>query len=270
MKKLFAIMLSLMLAAVLFAGCGGEKSSSTTSTTSSTPNPTTSLPGEPTSVTPTTSLSGAPTSATPTTSVTNTTSPTPSTSASTTPASSTPATSANPLADVLSKATAIANFYCEVTVTTPDNVVQTMKQWVKGDKMRMEMTTSEGAVIIIFNGTDMYMYDVETKTAIKFSAAASEEYTSALDDTEALEDYNPTLIGSETLDGKDCYVFQYIDQGVTTKMWIWKLHGLPIKVTLTDSTGTTTMLYKNISFDVIADSQFQLPADAVIMTIPGM
>jgi outer membrane lipoprotein-sorting protein len=49
-------------------------------------------------------------------------------------------------------------------------------------------------------------------------------------------------------------------------MWISKQSGLAVKLV----SGTTTMEYSNYKFDAIADSMFQLPSDAMMITMPGM
>jgi outer membrane lipoprotein-sorting protein len=162
--------------------------------------------------------------------------------------------------------------YCEVTMTSTASgfMPYTMKQWVKEDKLKMEMTTEGVTTIMIFNGQDMYMYYPEENYAIKMTSEGDDTYDSALDETEAMEDYDPVLVGSETVDGKDCYVFEYSSDGASTKIWLWKQYGLPVKMTLTDSSGTTTMLYKNYSFNNIADSEFELPAGVEVMDMSDM
>jgi hypothetical protein len=41
-------------------------------------------------------------------------------------------------------------------------------------------------------------------------------------------------------------------------------------MTMTDSSGTTTMLYKNYSFNNISDSEFELPAGVDIIDMSDM
>ena len=197
-----------------------------------------------------------------------TTAPATSTTAKTTATTSTTASSGNGLTDLLGKAAGITNFYCEVTIISPEGT-QTMKQWTRmgnPTKLRMGITVSDQTTIMIYDGQFYYMYDPASKIAYKISATSAEQYSSAADETASLNQYSPVLIGSETINGLDCAVYQYTVQGVTTKMWIWKQYGLPVKVV----SGTTTMEYSNYSFAAIADSMFQMPSDAIMMTFPGM
>jgi hypothetical protein len=97
------------------------------------------------------------------------------------------------------------------------------------------------------------------------SAASAAQYSSDSSGSSSIIQYNPVLIGSATVNGMDCYEYQYTLQGVTTNMWISKQYGLPVRVV----SGTTTMDYTNFSFTGITDSTFQLPAGATLITMPG-
>jgi len=90
-----------------------------------------------------------------------------------------------------------------------------------------------------------------------------------VDDTEAISKYNPTIVGTDTIDGKKCTVVQYTIEGQTTKMWLWQDHGFPLRVEATTPQGKTTMEYKNIQFNDIPDSLFTLPAGVQIQQMPG-
>ena len=143
-----------------------------------------------------------------------------------------------------------------------------MKEWVKGgnpSKFRMEITAATGSSIIIFDGTYNYFYDPVSKTAMKMSAASAASYSSSSSNSTAINTYNPVYIGSETVNGVDCSVYSYTTAGVVTKMWISKANGMTIRVV----SGTSTMDYTNYSFASIPDSTFQLPADAILISIPG-
>jgi hypothetical protein len=71
-------------------------------------------------------------------------------------------------------------------------------------------------------------------------------------------------VGPATLNGMDCTVYQYTNQGVTSKIWIWDEYGLPVQIV----TGTTTVVYSNFSFTGIDASKFELPSGVTIITIP--
>lgn len=262
MKKVFVLSVTLVMAAALFAGCGGKEGGETAA--SSSPVVTTTQATATSSV-PATSSAPATTSAAPVTSTApkTTTAPATSTPAATTAASSTPAASGNDLATLLAKAAVYPSFYFEVKVTSPDGV-SNMKEWFKTGnpaKFRMEITAAGQTSLMIFDGQNYYLYDSTTKSAIKMSVPPSQP-----SDSSSIAQYTPVYIGSEVVNGIDCAIYQYTVQGVITKMWISKQNGMTIKVV----SGTTTMEYSNYSFAAIADAMFALPPDAIIMTIPGM
>jgi ABC-type glycerol-3-phosphate transport system permease component len=82
--------------------------------------------------------------------------------------------------------------------------------------------------------------------------------------TSSLTQYNPVLVGPDTMNGMARTVYQYTVHGVSTKIWIWNQYGLPVQMV----SGTTTIVYSNYSFSAIADSEFQLPAGVAVTTLP--
>jgi outer membrane lipoprotein-sorting protein len=64
-------------------------------------------------------------------------------------------------------------------------------------------------------------------------------------------------IGTEKIDGNVCDIYLYPKKafGMETKMWIWREKKIPLKA----ETEFTTTEYKNISFEDIPSSEFQLP-----------
>jgi len=112
----------------------------------------------------------------------------------------------------------------------------------------------------------MYMYLPEQSMAMKMDLAQAPK--SATEEAGSILDYNPTVVGTETIDGKVCLVVEYTAEGATTKAWIWEEHGFPIRVEATTSEGTTIVEYKNIEFVDIPDSEFELPEGVQIIE-PG-
>ena len=156
-----------------------------------------------------------------------------------------------------------------MVMTSPGMPTMTTKMWIKNNKMRMEMTV-EGQLVVTLMDMDahtMYMYYPDQNMAIKMTYEPTE---SAIDEAQAIPDYNPTIIGHETLDGKVCLVVEYTVEGSTSTVWIWEQHGFPIKIEMVTVEGTVIIEYKNIEFVDIPDSMFELPEDVEITEIPGM
>ncbi len=140
---------------------------------------------------------------------------------------------------------------------------------MKGTKFRMEMDIEGQKVVYLIDATamTMYMYYPDQNMAMKVTY---EEPESAVDESEAVMDYNPVVVGHETIDGKACVIVEYNVEGTQTRMWVWEQYGFPIRVVYTDSNGTVTINYKNIDFGNIDDSVFELPAGVQIMEMPTM
>jgi outer membrane lipoprotein-sorting protein len=142
-----------------------------------------------------------------------------------------------------------------------------MNEWVKTGnptKLRMEITAAGQTTDIIYDGQNYYMYMPSANIAYQMSVTAAQQYTANSGDTSSLTQYNPVLVGPDTVNGMACTVYQYTVQGVSTKIWIWNQYGLPVQMV----SGTTTIVYSNYSFSSIADSEFQLPAGVTVTTMP--
>jgi outer membrane lipoprotein-sorting protein len=112
----------------------------------------------------------------------------------------------------------------------------------------------------------MYMPEENMAMKMAFNPPAK----SAVEEAQSVADYNPTVVGTETIDGKVCLVVEYTAEGAATKMWIWEEHAFPIRVEVTTAEGKTVVEYKNIEFGDIPDSDFELPSGVEIIQVPGM
>ena len=170
------------------------------------------------------------------------------------------------LASILGQVSGITSMKYDMVTTTPDNQTVTSTMWVKKSQLRMESTQQGQSVVMLINGDTktMYMYMPAQNTAIKMDFSQAPK--SASDNANSVLQYTPTVVGTETLDGKLCTVIQYTANGSTTKEWIWQAKGLPVRMQATTTQGTSTTDFKNYDFSSIPDSTFQLPAGAQIST----
>ena len=246
MKKKLSMLAIITVLAVVIASLGACSKATTTNQTSTTTTSST------TSIAPTTS--------------TTTKATTTSTEVQTTAVSSTTTSTGNGLTDLLGKAASVSYYYCEVNMTSgPD--ISNMKEWIKTGnpaKIRMEVAAVGQTTDIIYDGQNYYMYMPAANMAYQMSVASAQQYTSNSGNTSSLSQYNPVLVGPDTVNGMACTVYQYTVQGVSTKIWIWNQYGLPVQMV----SGTTTIVYSNYSFSSIADSEFQLPAGVIVTTMP--
>jgi hypothetical protein len=243
-KKLIMLAIITMLAVVI-ASLGACSKATTNQTSTTTTSTTTSV---------------APTASTTTKTTTKTT------AAQTTTVASTTAATGNGLSDLIGKAASVSYYYCEVNMTSGADT-SNMKEWIKTGnpaKMRMEVAAVGQTTDIIYDGQNYYMYMPAANMAYQMSVASAQQYTSNSGNTSSLSQYNPVLIGPDTVNGMACTVYQYTVQGISTKVWIWNQYGLPVKMV----SDTTTIVYSNYSFSAIADSMFQLPSGVTVTAMP--
>ena len=145
--------------------------------------------------------------------------------------------------------------------------------------MKIE-TSYEGQV-------EVYLLDKDTRDVYRWVSPENEpretgiapgevsDFVSAMTMAEGISFFNPTIIGSENLDGKDCLVVEYVvgaADDITIKAWLWKEKRFLVRQDLISSQGTTTIEFRNIYFGDIPDSVFELPAPIITsptMTLPS-
>jgi len=186
----------------------------------------------------------------------------------TTSAATSTQTSSGSVANLLGRAAGIASWKCDVVTTAADNLVTTSTMFVKNKKMRIESSIQgqNTVTLIDIDAKTMYIYTPAQNTAIKMDFNQAPQSATG----SSISQYNPVIIGSETLDGKLCQIVQYTVNGVATKEWIWDAKGLPVRLQTTSASGTSTTDYKNYDFSDISDSMFVLPQGVTItsFTLP--
>jgi hypothetical protein len=250
MKKKLSMLAIITMLAVVMASLGACSKATTNQLSSTTKS--------------TTATSGVVTSVKTTSTTTKTTTKT--TAAQTTTVASTTAATGNGLSDLIGKAASVSYYYCEVNMTSGTDT-SNMKEWIKTGnpaKIRMEVAAVGQTTDIIYDGQNYYMYMPAANMAYQMSVASAQQYTSNSGNTSSLSQYNPVLVGPDTVNGMACTVYQYTVQGISTKVWIWNQYGLPVKMV----SDTTTIVYSNYSFSAIDDSMFQLPAGVIVTTMP--
>jgi len=197
------------------------------------------------------------------TTATSTASKTTATTSTTTPTSS---------SDIFSLAQDIPAVKYTIVSTSGPGVVEDVLVYLKKDEMRFEMDMGGISTILLVDPTsgDLITYTPAQNTAYKTSSMLSVfEVATMLGGF--LASANPQANGTETIDGIACQIYEYSDSdsGSTSKTWLWKDKGLPIKIVMTDSSGTNTIEYKNYDFSDIPDSMFVLPAGVTMVQAPG-
>ena len=165
--------------------------------------------------------------------------------------------------EMLRKAKEIEYIRYDSEMTFPGGE-RTSKVWISGTNMRMEVETQGQEVVILIDestGEATFYMPTEgfaTKMNIRESEMGQEK--SMIDHTIELLGSDYKVVGTERVDGKNCLVVEYEDEFSSGTMWIWTTYGLPIKMEIQTSEGTTTVIAKNINFSSFSEDVFQLPA----------
>jgi hypothetical protein len=73
----------------------------------------------------------------------------------------------------------------------------------------------------------------------------------------------PVKVGTETIDGKLCDVYQWTFENSSMKEWVWKEKWFPIRMETTTSGQTATYEYQNIVFDTLSNDLFIVPSNEI-------
>ncbi len=170
------------------------------------------------------------------------------------------------LSDILGKWSSTNSVKYDMIMTIPGSPSITAKIWQKNKKMREDITAQGMTMTMLFDMDAGVMYTImppPLNTAMKSTFNTSDMPEGGVD-TGDIMDYNPNIVGTETIDGKSCTVIAYEYAGSSMKYWIWTEKGFPVKMEITSAGSKTTIEYKNIDFSNIADSIFELPAGVTI------
>ncbi len=152
--------------------------------------------------------------------------------------------------------------------------LSTQKVWVKGNKMRMEMSVLglESITIVNQDIQTMYIYMPAQNQAMKMplpqGEAVKPESSSATELAKSLAEQKPVVVGSETIDGKACLIIEINTPQGKVKAWLWKEYGFPLRWETETTEGIMRLEWKNIEFISIPDSMFELPSGVTITEVP--
>ena len=223
MKRLgFVLVLMLAIASLLVVGCDGGEGEDATPT----PTPTPTLIPTPT--------------------------PTPTPTATIPPGE---------LSEILGLTSAIESLKFDMAMTAPGMPDITSKVWQETNKMKTETTVQEMTIVTYIDYDAQRLCAYVPTMGMVVASDFSQAPADPIGESGTILDYQPTIIGEETIDGKVCLVFEWTTDGVHTKWWLWKAKGFPIKAVMTTPEGTTTIEYSNIEFGDIPDSEFEFPPE---------
>lgn len=169
------------------------------------------------------------------------------------------------LMDIFGKAEDRGPVRYEVVTETGMTDPMTMLVWEKDGKSRMEMSGGPELTILLTDAEAMTSYTYMPNQNMAILMNYEDATDSATDQADAVLDFNPQIVGEETIDNKSCIVVEYDlpeEAGINekAKMWIWEEYGFPIRMEIPAFDGTTMIMQiTNIEFIDIDDSMFELP-----------
>ena len=150
--------------------------------------------------------------------------------------------------------------------TIMDDDVTMAKVIMQDAKFRMEAVQEGVTTVAIRNARGIFTYLPGERLAMTLPALE----TSQGGVIEDLNDYvgyvnqhNGKVIGQETIEGKVCDVYKFMDPatGNATTAWVWKEKEFPLKMETDGPEGKIVTEFQNIQFDVpVSPSLFEIPA----------
>ncbi len=173
------------------------------------------------------------------------------------------------LMNILGNVEGISSIKYDIRMDSPETTMEGTF-WQKGEKIKLEGTVEgEEMVVIVDNvakNVRVYLPSEDMATEVPFSEAEEAQSGSMKEKSMELPDHNPVVVGSEVINGMDCIVVEYTDEEERTgKMWIWKDHGIPVKVEVEE----TVIIAENIDFSTISEATFELPDGVELMEMPS-
>ncbi len=196
-------------------------------------------------------------------------------------------TSGEDISSIFAKYDSISSWYCEITGNSRSTVGSTVgdsyykeynfttKWWKKNQYSKYEGTPAGINQSTIYRPEGVYSYNFSSKKYEKLSIPILQNTSTSFNLSDMLKSYdNWKIIGKEIFDEKSATIIQYLNSShnitVDNKIWIWTEKGLPLKIEMNFTSGSTSTYYDysmivttkevfdNYSFEEIPDSTFDI------------
>lgn len=173
-------------------------------------------------------------------------------------------------ADIISDNPTADSYYYEYVVSIDGAEQVGFKIWSSDNKIRFEGGMEGETIYLDYNKNEGYLYMPEDNAMIKMPLESIDSewdspflMTADIDESE-LSDMN--YIGEETVDGKECAVYEYESAEGQFKYYIWKEFGIVIKVEAELDGGSTYEYYfKDLKINEDFEEELEIPDDVQIM-----
>ncbi len=159
--------------------------------------------------------------------------------------------------------------------STRNGVVFDGRTFIKDGMVRLEYKTGDMDSISVIKSRNIYSYFPKIKAG-KRELMVTEPYElvdpKIFQSKEMLYEFLNNMqakeIGKETIDSKNCIIYEYVDlrTEINNKLWVWEHYGIPIKRQVSEPgiDNIVTISYYDIEVDVEIDSTlFDIPGDIV-------
>lgn len=176
------------------------------------------------------------------------------------------------IADLLRKATGVDGVQYEVVITSYGDTTgsQSSKWWMEGDNARSESDVAgiTNVMLIDYSESVWHSWVVGGSEAYKYTIDTSVEDGLESQADDSILQYTPTIVGTDTIDGKTCTVIQYTIPEVnqTLKIWVWNDYGFTLRAEVREAGELTTVMeWKNVEIGDIDDDMFEVPGGMTII-----
>lgn len=128
----------------------------------------------------------------------------------------------------------------------------------------VKMESEDGTLYFNVEDQEMYIYDPDENTAMKMPL--KEDAERDMDWKPGEYDSAAKTVGSETVDGVDCWVFEGEAEDDTLKSWVGKKDGLPRKAIM----GEDSITFSYDRIGEVNEDELKLPEDAEILDFSDM
>lgn len=144
------------------------------------------------------------------------------------------------------------------------------KVYIRGKDARVETNMfGKKTIMYIIDSKDAYMYypDINAITTVPLKPKDMPQ-----DNLDFLNKPGIKLVGKETVDAKECDVYQYVDEKQhDVKIWVDKSIDFPVKMLIGSEKGDIEIAYKNIKLNQPLDNNlFVIPSNANSIDINKM
>ena len=155
-------------------------------------------------------------------------------------------------------------------VSIDNNPVANIKVVVKDENMWAESDFGGMKTVMLRNETGSYSYVPAQNVATKIPAEMDRPNLTR--DLPHFMDFltanSAKKVGQETVDGKECEIYTFIEPMVQkeSKAWVWAEKNFPVKIEVPAPEGLTKVELNNIQFDPATDANtFNLPEGVKIL-----